>query len=107
MNREEILAKSRAENQNRDIYEKEVLKRGQAAASVVLVSFSTLFFILQILAGGGINYGLYVMVFSAQTAVFWVRYRYFRRRQDLFFALAESGFVIALTVAHLYNLFSA
>lgn len=61
MNKDEILAKSRAENKNKDVYEQEVLKQASRSAVVVQMSFATLFFVTQIMTGGGINWGLLVL----------------------------------------------
>lgn len=55
MNRDEILAKSRAENKNQDVYEQEVLKQASRSAVVVQMAFAALFFVTQIFVGEGIN----------------------------------------------------
>ena len=39
MNKDEILAKSRAENKNQDVYEQEVLKQASRSAVVVQMAF--------------------------------------------------------------------
>ena len=44
MNKDEILAKSRAENKNKDVYEQEVLKQASRSAVVVQMALATLFF---------------------------------------------------------------
>lgn len=36
MNKDEILAKSRAENKNKDVYEQEILKQASSSAVVVI-----------------------------------------------------------------------
>ena len=43
MNKEEILEKSRAENRNKDIYEKEVLKQASTSAVIVMMVLATIF----------------------------------------------------------------
>lgn len=43
MNKDEILAKSRAENKNKDLYEQEVLKQASRSAIVVQMALATLF----------------------------------------------------------------
>ena len=65
MNRDEILAKSRAENKNKDVYEQEVLKQASKSAVVVQMSLATIFFVTQIFTGKGINWGMWALVFSA------------------------------------------
>ena len=51
MNKDEILAKSRAENKNKDVYEQEVLKQASRSAVVVQMALATLFFVTQIFLG--------------------------------------------------------
>ena len=48
MNKDEILAKSRAENKNKDVYEQEVLKQASRSAVVVQMALATVFFVTQI-----------------------------------------------------------
>lgn len=106
MKKEEILAKSRAENNNQDLYEKELQKQASTTVSIVLISLATLFFVLQIFAGGGINYGLYALTVSVYIPTYWVRYIKVRKNTDLFLAITNTLLVIALSSAHIYNLFS-
>ncbi|MDD2427586.1 MAG: DUF6442 family protein, partial [Eubacteriales bacterium] len=63
MNKEEILAKSRAENKNQDVFAKEVSRIGGNVAAAVAAILATIFFVIQILVGSGTNYGLYAIVF--------------------------------------------
>ena len=50
MNKDEILAKSRAENRNKDVYEQEVITQASQKAVVVQMALATLFFAIQIIA---------------------------------------------------------
>lgn len=59
MNKDEILAKSRAENRNKDVYEQEVIKQASQKAVVVQMALATLFFAIQI-----ISYTILVFVMS-------------------------------------------
>lgn len=104
MDREEILAKSRAENQNRDMYEQDVLKQAGAWAARVMALLATIFFAAQILTGGGTNWGLWALVFSANMTVFWVKYRKLRRRHELLLAIAYTLAVAGFSAAYLYAL---
>lgn len=104
MDREEILAKSRTENQNRDMYEQDVLKQAGAWAARVMVLLATIFFAAQILTGGGTNWGLWALVFSANMTVFWVKYRKLRRRHELLLAIAYTLAVAGFSAAYLYAL---
>ena len=104
MDREEILAKSRAENQNRDMYEQDVLKQAGAWAARVMVLLAAIFFAAQILTGGGTNWGLWALVFSANMTMFWVKYRKLRRRHELLLAIAYTLAVAGFSAAYLYEL---
>lgn len=104
MDREEILAKSRAENQNRDMYEQEVLRQAGVWAARVMVLLATVFFAAQIFAGGGTNWGLWALVFSANMTVFWVKYRKLRQRHELLLAIAYTLAVAGFSAAYIYEL---
>ena len=88
MNKDEILAKSRAENKNRDLYEQEVLKLANKSAVLVLLVLAAVFSVTQIFAGGGINYGVWGLVFGANMTMSWVKYVKLRRKHELGIAIA-------------------
>ncbi|MDE6168084.1 MAG: hypothetical protein K2G28_06460 [Acetatifactor sp.] len=104
MDKGEILERSRKENKNQDIYEKEVLKEGNSATVLTIFILATIFFIVQIFTGGGINYGLYALVFSGNMATFWVKWFRLRRKHELAIAALYTLFVLALSTSHIYNL---
>lgn len=104
MNRDEILAKSRAENKNKDIYEQEVLKQASRSAVVVQMALATIFFVTQIFADGGINWGLWALVFSASMTINWVKYRKLHRNRELAIAIAYTILVSVMSGYHIYNL---
>lgn len=56
MNREEILERSRKENKNQDIYEKEVIIQDNRYACIAAAVLATVFFVIQIFTGGGMKY---------------------------------------------------
>ena len=104
MNREEVLAKSREENKNKDIYEQEVLKQANKSAVMVHLILAAIFSVTQILAGGGINWGLWALVCSTNMTVFWVKYIKLRRRHELMMAVIYTIFVTALSGCHIFDL---
>ena len=101
MNKDEILAKSRAENKNKDVYEQEVLKQASRSAVVVQMSFATLFFVTQIMTGGGINWGLWAIVFSANMTINWVKYIKLRRNYELLIAISYTVLVLVISLPKL------
>lgn len=104
MDKQEILERSRKENKNKDIYEQEILKQGNSAANFVMIVLATVFFVVQIFAGGGSNYGIYAIVFSGSMATFWVKWFKLRRKYELIMAFLYTIVVIAFSAAHVCRL---
>ena len=107
MDRDEILAKSRVENQNRDIYEQEVLKQANKCAVIVQTILAAIFLIVQIFVGGGVNWGLWALVFSATMTTFWVKYRKLRRKHELLVAIAYTILVAVMSGYYIYDLIAS
>lgn len=107
MKKEEILARSRSENKNRDIYEQEVLKQGGGVAIFVAMILASIFVIAQMVLGGGFNYGLYAIVFAFPTTAFWVKWFRIKQRHELIMAVCYTVIVIVFSVYHIYNLIAA
>ena len=104
MDRDEILAKSRAENKNKDVYEQEVLKHASRSAVVVQMALATIFFVTQIFVGEGINWGLWALVFSANMTINWVKYIKLHRKYELIIAIAYTILVSVMSGYYIYNL---
>ena len=103
MNKDEILAKSRAENKNKDVYEQEILNQESRSAVVVQMAFATLFFVTQILTGGGVNWGLWAIVFSANMTINWVKYIKLHRKYELVIAIAYTLLVSVMSGCYIFN----
>ena len=88
MNREEILAKGRAENKNKDLYEQEILKQASRIAVMVQMILAAVFFLTQIFVDKGTNWGLWALILSTSMTVNWVKYSKLHRRQELVTAIA-------------------
>ena len=116
MEKDQILEKSRKENKNQDIYEKEIvediirtripeiLKEGRNIGAATAGILATVFFVIQILTGGGINYGLYAVVFSIPAAAFTVKAFRMKKKHEIFMAVIYIIFVLLLSASHIYNL---
>ncbi len=104
MDKYEILAKSRAENKNHDIYEQDVLKQASKSAVVVQMSLATIFFLAQIFSGKGINWGLWALVFSGNMTINWVKYRKLHRKYELVIAIAYAILVSVMSGYYIYHL---
>lgn len=107
MNKDEVLAKSRAENKNKDVYEQEVLKQASRSAVVVQMVLATIFFVTQILVGKGINWGLWALVFSTSMTINWVKYIKLRHKQELITAIVYTVFVSVMSGYYIYNLITS
>lgn len=105
MNRDEILAKSREENKNKDIYEQEILKQANGYAFLTLICLGIIFMAVQIFAGGGINYGIYAMVFSGNMTVSWIKFAKLKQKRELIYAVLYTLIVLGCSAGHIYNLF--
>ena len=107
MNKDEILAKSRAENKNKDVYEQEVLKQASRSAVVVQMALATVFFVTQIFAGGGINWGLWALVFSVNMTTCWAKYIKLHRKNELAKAIIYTILVAVMSGYHIYHLIAS
>ena len=107
MNKDEVLAKSRAENKNKDVYEQEVLKQASRSAVVVQMVLATIFFVTQILVDKGINWGLWALVFSASMTINWVKYIKLRHKQELITAIVYTVFVFVMSGYYIYSLITS
>ena len=104
MNKEEILEKSRKENRNKDIYEEALIKQGSAIVNIVMVILATVFFVIQVFTGGGINYGLYAIVFCHSMVLSWIKWRKLRQRQQFLLSLLYTVCVLLFSIVHIYTL---
>jgi len=104
MQKEEILEKSRKENKNQDIFEKEILKESGTIGAITAAILATVFFMIQIFVGKGMNYGLYAVVFSIPAAGFVVKAIRLKRRHEIIVAVIYSIAVLLFSIAHICNL---
>ena len=106
MNKEEILKKSRKENKNRDIFESEVVKNGGNVGALTAAILATVFFVVQILVGKGMNYGLYAVVSSILAAGFVVKAVRLKRKHEIVVAVIYTVATVVFSVAHIVGLIS-
>ncbi len=107
MNREEILEKSRIENRNQDVYEKEVIIAGSKYACLVAGLVATIFVVVQIVVGEGKNYGLYAIVLAMPMGGYWYKFAKLRKKHDLVAAVWYTLLVVGLMVVHISALIAA
>ena len=104
MNKDEILAKSRAENRNKDVYEYEILKLAHACAAKVVLILALVFFSVKFFTCGSMDWGVWALAFSVNTTRSWVEYIKLRRKLDLVFAIILTILVVLASGYHIYNL---
>jgi len=104
MDREEILAKSRKENEGIDEFEKEVLKEGRSAGAAAAAVAAFLLFIVQICLDKGQNYGLYAVLVTMVSAQFIVKAVKLKRKHEIALAVFYTLFALMLAAAHIWQL---
>lgn len=104
MNKEEILAKSRDENKSKDVYEQEVLKEAGNAGAITAAIVCAIFFVVQLLVGEGLNYGLWSVIFSMEAACFIVKAVRMKRTHEILIAILYTITALLTAAGHIYNL---
>lgn len=90
MNRDDILAKSRAENQGSDEYEKQILeKAGKLAAQVGLVA-CCIIAAVSVAVTDRVNNACWVIYFSIHATLFWTKWRHLKVRHELLLAVVST-----------------
>ena len=91
MDKDDILAKSRAENQGRDEYERQVLeKAGKLAAQVGMV-VCCIIAMTSVLVTERVNNACWVIYFSIYATLFWTKYRHLKNRHELMLAVISTA----------------
>ena len=83
MKKEEILKKSRKENNGQDLYEKEVMKTGGEAGFYTVWIFAAVFALLQMLLCREWNYAVFVLAGGFSATVYTVKARGQKQSQDV------------------------
>ena len=99
MNKEEILAKSREENKNQDIYEYDVLKSAGSIATRIGLIFCCLIALLEVIFTGKVSFGSWFIFFGMLSTLFLVKFIKLHRRHELlvtvlYFALCIMFFIL-------------
>lgn len=88
MNKEEILQASRNENQNKDIYELEVIRKGQRIGGLIgcCVTFA-LMFVENVILEKDMNYGYFLIILSASAGLWVYKALKMKKKHEIFLAL--------------------
>ena len=107
MEKDEILEKSRKENKNQDLFEKEVSQKGGNIATIVAAIIGTIFYVIQILVGSGENYGLYAVVLSIPATGYMVKAIDMKKKRDLIISILYIIAVLFFSIIHINNLITS
>ncbi len=92
MNKEEILQASRNENQNKDIYELEVILKGQRIGGLISIGLAFTFMIVErVLLDIGMNYAYFAIVLSAVAGLWIYKAAKLKKKHEIFLALLWTG----------------
>ena len=97
MDRDDILARSRAENRGTDAYERQVLEKAGKLSAQVGMLVCCLIAAASVAAAGRVNNACWVIYFSIHATIFWTKYRYLRRRHELGLAAVATAVGLLFT----------
>ena len=95
---------NKEEKKSKDTYEMEVEKEASELAVLAITALAAAFFCVQIATGGGMNYGLWALLFAGNGTSYWVKYKKLRKAGTLFWAIGHVIATLLLSVAHIYML---
>ncbi|WMJ88098.1 DUF6442 family protein [Anaerocolumna sp. MB42-C2] len=104
MNKDEILSKSRKENRDKDLFEREVLVISGNVGGIVATLLATIFFVMQRLVGDEFDYGLYAVIVSVSAGGFILKAIRMKRKRDIVLALIYTLATFVLSFVHIYGL---
>lgn len=84
MKKEDVLQASRNENQNKDLYELEVARKGQRIGGLIGLSIAfALMCVERVIFEDGTNYGYFCIILSAALGLFTYKAIKLKRKQDI------------------------
>ena len=95
------------DEKNKEISEMEIEKEAGEWAVLAMTALAVVFFCVQIATGGGMNYGLWSLIFAGNGATSWVKYIKLHKKGTLSWAIGYTIVTLLLSVAHIYNLVMA
>lgn len=99
MDREKILQASRNENQNKDIYELEVIRRGQNIGGLIAICIAfTLMAVEAVFFESGANYGFLLIILSAGTGLWIYKAVKLKRKHEIAVAVLYTLLSVYATI---------
>ncbi len=102
MKKEEILAKSREENKDKDMYSEEVAKIAGRVSSLVASAVTLFVYLFELFTTGKSNLAIYSIVFSIFATTSIIRYIKLKEKKDLICSIIYSVNFVALIIGHIY-----
>lgn len=107
MDKNIVLAKSRVENKNKDMYEQEVINQAGGISIIVTSILAEIFCLIQIFVDGSMNHGVMAIILSSLMTLSWVKYIKLRRKFELVMAIYYTIFVSVVSGFHIYHLITS
>lgn len=91
MNKEDILQASRNENRNKDIFELEIISKGQRVGGLIALCVTfALMFTERIIMESGMNYGYFLIILSATAGLWIYKAVKLKKKHEIFLAVLWS-----------------
>lgn len=87
MDKDEILAKSRAENKDRDFVEAEVMAKANEVALTTGVMLCSLLSVLHAIFQDSVDFGVWTVMFGMTAAIMLTKYIKLKKRHELLLGL--------------------
>ncbi|MBO4913753.1 MAG: hypothetical protein J5449_00975 [Oscillospiraceae bacterium] len=99
MNKEEILRASRNENQNKDVFELEVINRGQRIGGLIAISIAfALMLVERVILDSNTNYSYFLIIMSAGAGLWIYKAVKLKRKHEIVVAVIWTLFSIYAAV---------
>lgn len=99
MNKEEILQASRNENQNRDIYELEVISKGQRIGGLIGISIAFILMSVEsILFEKDMRHGYFLIIIASGAGLWIYKALKLKKKHEIFFAVLWTVLAICMTI---------
>lgn len=104
MNKEEILQASRNENQNRDIYELEVISKAQRVGGLTATCVTFVLLLMErLILDNGTNYGYFLILMSAGTGLWIYKAVKMKKKHEILLSVLWTAMLIYAGVMVVLN----
>lgn len=106
MKKEEILQASRSENQNKDFYELEIVRKGQRIGALIGLSIAfALMVIERVVLENDTNYGYFCIIMATALGLFTYKAIKLKRKQDIIISILYAVMTAYSIVMQILNYF--